>query len=106
MTGHVFQAAASTAAAFGLCLRFSQSRLIRSAADRLATQPFLGTCLSASGSRPPATENRQNCCWNATPADNISSNGHNDQKVGRYPSILLHTLFCAFRIAISVGSFV
>src|SRR5258708_36793673 len=43
MTGHVFQAAASTAAAFGLCLRFSPNRLIRSAADRSATQPFLGT---------------------------------------------------------------
>jgi hypothetical protein len=62
--------------------------------------------LCASGSRPPATENRQNCCWNATPADNISWNGHNAQKVGRCPSFLLHAMDGAFQIAIALRNLV
>src|SRR6266403_814647 len=41
----------------------------------------------------------QNCCWNATPADNISRNGHNAQKVGRCLSFLLHRLDGPFQIA-------
>src|SRR4029450_7153375 len=45
------------------------------------------------------TDMGQSCCWNATPANNISPNGHNAQKVSRCLSFLLHPSDGAFQIA-------
>ena len=53
-------------------------------------------------SRLTDTEIGQSCCRNATPADNISRNGHNAQKVGRCLSFLLHPFDGAFQIAASL----
>jgi hypothetical protein len=52
-----------------------------------------------SRSRLADTEIGQKCCRNATPADNISRNGHNAQKVSRCLSFLLHPLDGVFQIA-------
>jgi hypothetical protein len=108
MTGHFAKAAAPSLRPF---LAGSPTRLmIRGARAIVRPCAWLADSIRRIRGRmvPDAlaesltnTEIGQNCCRNATPADNISRNVHNAQKVGRCLSFLLHAFDGAFQIAAS-----
>jgi len=51
-------------------------------------------------------EKLQDCCWNATPCNNLSWNRSNAQKGGRCLTFLLHRLGGAIQIGFGLAKFV
>jgi hypothetical protein len=51
-------------------------------------------------------EKLQDCCWNATPGNNLSGNGSNAQKGGKCLTFLLLRLGGAIQIGFGLAKFV